>query len=175
MERLRHFREAPVISSKESQMRDSILQHAAALHGAPSFNKKRGGDGANGELGFTCSGFVYEVLRRSGVGYRNEEGGLIVPRHLQQQRDWSRPVEPMHVLPGDLGFVLENRFGEMCPKHVVIMSDPEKDEFIHSPGSNGSAVEYDHVKYDQYDPSNASQTLAICYGRVVDVPWSMNG
>ncbi len=175
MERLRHFRETITIPPKESRMRETILTHATALLGAPSYNKKRGGDGACATRGLSCSGFVHEVLKRSGVGYRDEEGGLMVPRHLEQQRDWSRPVERQHVRPGDLGFVLENRFGEMHPKHVVIMTDPEKDEFIHSPGSNGCAVEYDHVIYAPYDPTNHSQTLAFIYARVVDAPWSMSG
>ena len=96
----------------------TIVATALALLGTPYRN-----GGADPEIGFDCSGFVWYVFATH---------GLAVPRNVTEQYRAGQPVEPDVLAPGDLVFFSTVAEG---PSHVGISIGG--DDIVHAPSSSG--------------------------------------
>jgi hypothetical protein len=101
-----------------------VVETALALRGAPYRN------GGNDPSGFDCSGFVWYVFSRHGIG---------VPRTVAEQFRTGRSVREKDLQPGDLVF-FETSGGPASHVGVVVGGD----EFVHAPSSRGE-VRVEHL------------------------------
>jgi len=101
-----------------------VVETALALRGAPYRN------GGSDPSGFDCSGFVWYVFSRHGIG---------VPRTVAEQFRTGSAVREKDLQPGDLVF-FETSGGSASHVGVVVGGD----EFVHAPSSRGE-VRVEHL------------------------------
>jgi len=101
-----------------------VVETALALRGAPYRN------GGSDPSGFDCSGFVWYVFGRHGIG---------VPRTVAEQFRMGHAVREKDLQPGDLVF-FETSGGPASHVGVVVGGD----EFVHAPSSRGE-VRVEHL------------------------------
>ena len=101
-----------------------VVETALALRGAPYRN------GGSDPSGFDCSGFVWYVFSRRGIG---------VPRTVAEQFRAGRSVREKDLQPGDLVF-FETSGGPASHVGLLVSGD----EFVHAPSSRGE-VRVEHL------------------------------
>lgn len=125
----------------EQDLRSRILEIALRYVGYPTIEYTGLDSGISPETGFNCSGFIYFVLRQSGIA---------IPSYLTPGETLPRPVRHVNEMfdhlgvlvhwgqqkPADLVFFTKKT--GMLPRHVGIVIDDS--HYIHAPSRTGRVL-----------------------------------